>query len=179
MTFTVTGANPTSGSAVTDANGRATFCYTGAMVGNDAITATAQGGTNPSDTAQKTWVAPASTTGCKITNGGNLTAANGDKANQRLQRDGAGQGQQEYQDKGLAQAMNVKAINVQAVVCNAAGTAGSIFGQATINGSGTFNYRIDVQDLGEPGTIDTYRIPLSNGYDSGVKVISGGNIQIQ
>jgi hypothetical protein len=38
--FTVTGANPRTGSANTDANGRATFTYTGANPGKDTITAT-------------------------------------------------------------------------------------------------------------------------------------------
>ena len=33
-------------------------------------------------------------------------------------------------------------------------------------------------DLGEPGTSDTYRIQLSNGYDSGVQTLNGGNVQI-
>jgi hypothetical protein len=74
--------------------------------------------------------------------------------------------------------MNVHSIEVQAVTCNAAGTAASIFGTATIDGSGTFNFRIDVVDNGEPGRSDTYRIRLSNGYDSSVKTLSGGNIQL-
>ena len=52
-------------------------------------------------------------------------------------------------------------------------------GTATINGSGTFDYRIDVTDNGEPGAgSDTYRIRLSNGYDSGVRTLTGGNIQL-
>ena len=33
----------------------------------------------PGDTAAKTWVVPASTPGCKVTNGGRITATNGDK----------------------------------------------------------------------------------------------------
>ena len=74
--------------------------------------------------------------------------------------------------------MNVHSINVQAVTCNRDGTAGSIFGTATIDGSGSFNFRIDVQDLGEPGRDDTYRMRLSNGYDTGEQVLDGGNIQI-
>ena len=50
---------------------------------------------------------------------------------------------------------------------------------ATINGAGTFNYRIDVVDNDEPGAgSDTYRIRLSNGYDSGVQKLAGGNIQL-
>jgi hypothetical protein len=51
-------------------------------------------------------------------------------------------------------------------------------GTATVNG-GTFDFRIDVADNGEPGRADTYRIRLSNGYDSGVQTLStGGNVQI-
>ena len=63
-------------------------------------------------------------------------------------------------------------INVQAVTCSRDGTQASIFGTATVNGGGSFDYRIDLKDLGEPGSSDTYRIRLSNGYDSGVKVLS-------
>ena len=35
-----------------------------------------------------------------------------------------------------------------------------------------------LRDLGEPGTNDRYRIRLSNGYDSGDRQLSGGNVQI-
>ena len=69
-------------------------------------------------------------------------------------------------------------INVQAVTCSSDGTQASIFGTATVNGGGSFDYRVDLKDLGEPGSADTYRIRLSNGYDSGVKVLSGGNVQL-
>ena len=74
--------------------------------------------------------------------------------------------------------MNVHSLNVQAVTCSTDGTQASIFGKATIDGSGSFDYRIDVEDLGEPGTNDTYRIRLSNGYDSGEQVLEGGNVQV-
>ncbi|MCA1691374.1 MAG: hypothetical protein LC733_03905 [Actinobacteria bacterium] len=74
--------------------------------------------------------------------------------------------------------MNVHSIEVQSVVCSPDGKQASIFGTATVNGSGLFNFRIDVRDLGEPGRTDTYRIRLSNGYDSGERVLEGGNIQI-
>jgi hypothetical protein len=184
--FRVTGSVTASGSAVTDANGQATFCYTGpGLPGADVITAYAdtdndrvQDPDEPSGRATKAWVLPASTAGCKVTYGGRITAANGDKGTFGGNAQAPSSGQEEYQDHGPAQPMNVKAINVQAVVCNAARTAASIFGQATINGAGTFNYRIDLQDLGEPGKTDTYRIRLSNGYDSGVQVLNQGNVQI-
>jgi hypothetical protein len=186
--FTVTGAVNTSGSRTTDAAGQAQFCYTGpALPGVDAIKAFADTNTNgtqdagePSDTASKTWVLPASTPGCKVTNGGRITASNGDKGTfgGNAMADGL-QGQEQYQDHGPAQAMNVHSISITAVVCNSAGTTASIFGTATVNGGGSFDFRIDVADNGEPGRSDTYRIRLSNGYDSGVQTLAkGGNIQI-
>ena len=53
-------------------------------------------------------------------------------------------------------------------------------GEATIDGSGSFLYRIDVKDVNEPGKgFDTYRIRIpSKPYDSGEHVLEGGNIQI-
>jgi Mg-chelatase subunit ChlD len=186
--FTVTGAVNTSGAVVTNAAGQAQFCYTGpALPGTDAITAFADTNGNttkdvdePSDTAAKTWILPTSTAGCKVTYGGRITATNGDGATfgGNAKADGL-KGEEEYQDHGPATDINVHSINVQAVTCNAAGTSASIFGTATINGAGTFDYRIDVVDNGEPGAgSDTYRIGLSNGYDSGVQTLAGGNIQL-
>jgi len=185
--FTVTGPGATTGSRVTNASGQATFCYTSALPGDDTITAFADTNTNgtqdagePTGAAKKTWVLPTSTPGCKVTNGGRITAANGDKATFGGNAKGDGpQGQEEYQDHGPATNMNVHSINVQAVTCNAAGTSASIFGTATVNGGGSFDFRIDVVDNNEPGAgSDTYRIRLSNGYDSGVQTLAGGNIQI-
>jgi hypothetical protein len=186
--FTVTGAVNTTGNVVTNASGQAQFCYTGpALPGADMIKAFADTNNNgtqdvgePGDTASKTWVIPESTPGCKVTGGGRITAHNGDKGTfgGNAMADGL-QGEEEYQDHGPAQAMNVHSIEIQAVVCSADGTKASIFGTATIDGGGSFNFRIDVADNGEPGSSDTYRIRLSNGYDSGVQTLAkGGNIQI-
>jgi Mg-chelatase subunit ChlD len=186
--FTVTGAVNTSGAVVTNAAGEAQFCYTGpALPGADAISAFADTDGNgtqdvgePGDTAAKTWILPTSTAGCKVTYGGRITATNGDKATfgGNAKADGL-KGEEEYQDHGPATDINVHSINVQAVTCNAAGTSASIFGTATINGAGTFDYRIDVVDNDEPGAgSDTYRIRLSSGYDSGVHTLAGGNIQL-
>ncbi|MGH7531585.1 MAG: SBBP repeat-containing protein, partial [Gemmatimonadales bacterium] len=61
--FAVTGVDSTGGSATTDANGQAPFCYTGTQVGDDTIAAFAdpnasgvQDPGEPSGTATKTWV---------------------------------------------------------------------------------------------------------------------------
>jgi hypothetical protein len=62
--FSVTGANNANGSSTTDANGQASFTYTGTVTGSDAITAFAdtdndglQDPDEPGDTAAKTWTA--------------------------------------------------------------------------------------------------------------------------
>ena len=173
---------------MTNAAGQATFCYTSALPGNDIITAYADTDNDnvndpppadPEGTATKAWVIPANMEGCKVTYGGRITAANGDKATFGGNAKGDGpKGNENYQDHGPAVDLHVKSITVQSVTCNAAGTQASIFGTASIDGSGTFNFRIDLKDLGEPGTSDTYRIRLSNGYDSGEKALEGGNVQI-
>jgi Bacterial Ig-like domain (group 1) len=187
VVFTVTGASSESGSAVTDAAGQATFCYTGPpLPGVDVILAFADTDADgmldpgePSDRASKTWVIPPPTEGCKVTGGGRITAANGDKATFGGNANGSGpSGNEEYQDHGPAMDINVHSIEIQSVVCSADGTMASIFGTATVNGSGSFDFRIDVQDLGEPGRDDRYRIRLSNGYDSGDQQLRSGNIQI-
>jgi hypothetical protein len=72
--------------------------------------------------------------------------------------------------------MNVHSINVMSVTCSTDGTIASIFGEATIDGAGSFDYRIDLKDPSGPGP-DTYRIRLGNGYDSGEQAIRG-NVQI-
>lgn len=192
--FSVTptaGRSPSSGADVTDASGRADFCYSSAFPGADVINAYADLNNNnvqdpgePFDAATKVWTLPASTEGCKVTYGGRITAANGDKAtfggNAKVKNDGTVQGQEQYQDHGPVQPMNVHSINVLALVCpDTSPLEASIFGDATIDGSGSVLYRIDVKDVDEPGTgVDTYRIRLSNGYDSGEQVLRGGNIQI-
>jgi hypothetical protein len=110
---------------------------------------------------------------------GRITADNGDKATFGGNAKGTGpSGQEQYRDHGPATAINVHSIDVLAVSCSRDRTMASIFGTATIGGAGSFVYRIDVQDLGEPGASDTYRIRLGNGYDSGEHVLSRGNVQL-
>jgi hypothetical protein len=184
------GSVDTSGTATTDANGEAGFCYVGPpLPGSDTITAFADTDNNtvqdpgePGGMAVKTWVVPATTPRCEITNGGWIIAENGDRAtfggNAKANENGETQGQQQYQDHGPAQRLKMQSLNVLAIVCDGS-TRASIFGQATIDGSGIFNYRINVQALGGPGKgQDTYQL-LLNGYDSGEQTLRGGNIQIR
>ena len=187
--FGVTGSVTAGGSRTTSSAGEAVFCYTGpGLPGADVITAYADADNDnvndaapadPEDTAAKAWVIPVNMEGCKVTYGGRITAANGDKATFGGNANGKGpKGNENYQDHGPAAALHVKSIVIQSVVCNAARTQAGVFGRASVNGSGSFDFRIDLEDLGEPGSGDTYRIRLSNGYDSGVQTLEGGNVQI-
>lgn len=73
----------------------------------------------------------------------------------------------------------MESINVQATVCVVT-TQADIFGEATIDGSGSFSYRISIKDLGEPGKgMDTYSILLQTSYSSGEQTLEGGNVQIR
>jgi hypothetical protein len=59
--FSVTGVNPASGDATTDANGEAIFQYTGNAAGTDSIEAIASvGGHSTTCTATKVWISPPS-----------------------------------------------------------------------------------------------------------------------
>jgi hypothetical protein len=197
VVFTVTGSNSTSGSETTDGDGQAEFCYMGRLFGVDTIDAFADtnddgdrdlGEPSAVPPATKTWLLPPSTPLCEVefpTGGGHIVADNGDRAsfggNAHVSSTGDPSGQQEYRDHGPAQPLNVHSISVLAVVCVRfpdGHAEATIFGEATIDGSGEYAYRIDVEDRGEPGTNDTYWITLSNGYNSGRHTLEGGNITI-
>jgi len=126
---------------------------------------------------------PTSIPRCKVTNGGRITAENGDVAtfggDARSDAAGHVQGQEQYRDHGPAEPQGVRSIRIQVLICNQARTQATILGQATIDGSGMHAYEIEVQDLGDPGKgVDTYRIALDTGYDSGLQTLAGGDVQI-
>ncbi len=91
---------------------------------------------------------------------------------------GTALGQQEYHDHGPAAARKVNSIELLALICDPTAGTATIFGTATVDGSGTYFFRIDLIDLGNPGTGDSYGITLSDGYASGLQTLQGGNITI-
>ena len=87
--------------------------------------------------------------------------------------------QEHYRDHGPRVRLQMRSIEVLSVVCQTE-TQATIYGRATVDGSGPFNYRIIVKDLGEPAQgRDTYWLTLDSGYDSGEQVLRGGNVQIK
>jgi hypothetical protein len=193
-TAIATAAAPSSGSATTNANGQAQFCYSAALPGTDAIHAYAdsdgdasQDPGEPFGDATKVWTPPASTSFCEvsITNGGWIIATNGDRAtfggNAKVNSTGSiVQGQEEYQDHGPAMPRNVKSIQLLATTCDTTSNpkTATIYGRATVNGGGDFVFRIDVTDGGNGGSTDSYGILMSDGYASGQHLLGGGNVYI-
>jgi hypothetical protein len=191
-TATATHASPSTGFASTNTSGQAMFCYSASLPGQDTIHAfadtnnnTSQDGGEPFDDATKTWNLPANTSFCEvtITQGGAIIADNGDTANfggnAKVSANGTSvQGEENYQDQGPAQPMQVHSVQLTATTCSNDLKSATIFGRATIDGSGNHAFRIDVTDQGEAGTNDTYGIILSNGYVSGQHQLRGGNVQI-
>ena len=123
---------------------------------------------------------PASTAGCVVFGHGRITAANGDKASFRgLAAATPPRGVDFYRDKGPEDAMRVVSTSVDAVTCGADAARASVFGTARVNGGGSVQYRIDVQLTAWERGKDTYRIRLSNRYDSGAQKIRHGDVHIR
>ena len=57
------------------------------------------------------------------------------------------------------------------------GTKATFTGRATVNGVPGVRYFVEVEDLGEPGTADTFRLVLQDGYAAG-GVLLHGNIEV-
>jgi hypothetical protein len=138
----------------------------------------------PIDNSERTGIV--STPGCeiKISDGGQITALNGDSGtfggNAKVSLSGVSSGQQTYQDHGPLQPLDFKATTVDAVVCSDDRTSAELYGTGTVNGSGSYDYRINLVDNGEPGTSDKYGILIPGvAYDSGDQTLNGGNIQIR
>ena len=126
-----------------------------------------------------------STPGCevRITEGGRITALNGDRATfggtASVDSAGVATGQQEYQDHGPADPFNFHSTEITTVVCSPDEKEAEIFGQGSVEGVGPFAFHISVRDEAEPGAgADRYGIVIGNGYASGDRTLEGGNVQI-
>jgi hypothetical protein len=141
-------------------------------------TATDASGNTASCTFTVTVVTPPSTASARVTGGGDIAVAGGTATFGMVEitnADGQPKGNFTYQDR--ASGRMVKSTQIIALVIS--GTHARIFGKATVNGSGSFDFVLDVDDLAEPGAnVDQFRIEMSDGYIAGGTVLSGGNVQI-
>ncbi len=115
-------------------------------------------------------------TACKVTYGGRITAANGDKATFGGNANAAGpSGQEQFRDHVAGRAgERPPRIAVSAVTCAPDGTSATILGTATVNGVGPVGFQIE-RDGPRPALADPIRtsILLSTGYDTGVQLDQG------
>ena len=107
------------------------------------------------------------------------TAANGDKAtfDVDVKSTTPPKGKLRYRDRGPAEKFKLKSTEITQIVVSADGTQATVLGNAKINGAGSVDFRVDVKDL--HGARDTFRIQLSNGYDSGEQSIRKGDVEIE
>ena len=120
---------------------------------------------------------PPSTPGAKITGGGWIDVLGGKGTfglTARASNNGTDSGNVTYQDHGI-QDRTVKSSSITSV--SMTGNCVQIFGTATVDGSGSVNFQVQVCDNGEPGTNDTFSISMSDGYIAG-GTLRSGNIQI-
>lgn len=182
--FTVTGSIESSASIVTDAGGRAVFCYIGpTLPGADAIVAHADfdgdgvvDAPEPTAGATKSWLLPTAGAG-QVTGGGQAAAAEVDSIAfgfNAKSSEGGFNGNCNVVDRTAS--VHIKCIDVLSLVRS--GNSATIFGNATFNGADT-TYRIDVQDIGEPGIgVDSFTIVTASGYSAG-GVLTAGNVQVR
>jgi hypothetical protein len=179
--FSVTGSVTTSGSCTTDGNGQCTFTYTGPQFpGADTISAFADLNNNgsrntdePTATATKTWVVPASTPG-RATGGGLIGSGSG-RVTFGFEAKSSGttfSGNCTVVDHA---GRKIKCLDVVAYAQSL--NSATFFGHALDGGAPT-TYKITVVDNGEPGTgADTFSITTASGYAAS-GTLSGGNIQV-
>jgi hypothetical protein len=136
------------------------------------------------DNSERTGILSTPNCEIKISDGGQITALNGDDGtfggNAKVSSSGISSGEQTYQDHGPLTPMNVKALTVDGVICSDDRASAELAGTASVDGMGEYEYRIKLHDNGEPGTSDTYGILIpALGYYSGEQTLDGGNIQIR
>lgn len=180
--FTVTGSVSVTGSCETNAAGQCTFTYDGPQLpGADVVDAFADSDDDstrdpgePTATATKTWVLPASTPG-QATGGGQIEDADGGPITFAFtaKSDGGLKGECTVVDRAAGRM--IKCTDVTAYVQS--GNHATFYGVATDNGVETI-YVIDVVDNDESGRdADTFSILTASGY-SASGILVAGNIQV-
>jgi hypothetical protein len=79
-----------------------------------------------------------------------------------------------FRDHGAKKSVEATSIDSFAAV----GTKATFTGRATVDGVPGVKFTVEVEDLGEPGRADTFRIVLADGYAAG-GVLLNGNIEVE
>ena len=71
----------------------------------------------------------------------------------------------------------LQAASIDTFVVDPSGTSATFTGKATVNGTPNVAFTVKVEDLGEPGTADTFTITWPGYLASGV--LLKGNVQVE
>jgi hypothetical protein len=129
--------------------------------------------------AQDYCVVPPSTAGAKVTAGGWIPVAGGKGTFGLTAKASGPSGHLTYQDHGvLARTVKSTAITSVTLTQTPEGPCAQILGTATVNGTGSVGFDVDVCDNDEPGKDnDTFSIVMFDGYTA-AGTLGGGNVQI-
>jgi hypothetical protein len=95
--------------------------------------------------------------------------------NAGIRENGTFSGSVSYMDH--ASRMKIKATSITAYGEGSTANGRRIEGTAEVDGVAGYTFVLEVTDNGEPGSDDTFRIGVSNGYEAG-GTLGGGNIQL-
>jgi hypothetical protein len=125
-------------------------------------------------------VGPAAQPGCGVGGRGEITTANGDHASFGLLVAGTPpRGASAYQDAGPRRPVKVSSVRVATLTCDLTAHRAVLTGTAKVNAATMSTYRVDIGLAGGgAASLDTYRITLSNGYDSGTQTARRANLTI-
>jgi hypothetical protein len=119
---------------------------------------------------------------CTVSGGGRLLAASGDHATfgGSASTQGVTRGHEVYIDHGPITPIQFRSLVITAVVCNPDARRAEIVGTGEVQtelGRELVEFKIAVLAVQPQSQVpDTYRITLSNGYDSGEQPVIAGNI---
>lgn len=112
-------------------------------------------------------------TPCSVNGGGTLEPQRNFGLNGRFDRSRAS-GHLNFLDR--AAGLHVRSVEITSVVCT--GSKATIRGTAA-TGTGTEQFRVDVDDQGEPGKDDTFSLQLLPSGYTAAGTLRGGNIQVR
>jgi hypothetical protein len=116
---------------------------------------------------------------CSLGGHGRITTARGDQASFRgLAATPPPRGAELYVDTGPTEALHLTSVSVEKMTCAADASRATIAGRGTVRGSGSVRYLIELRLApGAPGG-DSFRLTLSNGYDSGAQPMRHASVDI-
>ena len=167
-------------SGTTQSGATATYTQTYAP-GTYTVQVTVSDGVNPPVTGPPitlTVLPPVSTSGAKVTGGGNIALAGGKGTFGFVAKTGSSgspQGNFVFQDHVTGR--TVKSLEITGLIV--LGTHAEFWGKAMINDDGEYDFVVDVDDFAEPGAgVDTFALQTGDGYAVSGTLLSGGNIQV-